>query len=163
MAATATLPEPLQIADLERIEKGNKLAKVDSIDPNQTYTAIIQLGSSRRWRSYGGGKVRLDRSGEDPVKVMVPVIRRTKPISGRTLQGLIQSQIEWWKNYKSRTPEGHPTRQLIVHNWDVVEGPPQERRTNVNGLDPRTEMMIKTTVASAVQEAVREVMAAFAK
>jgi hypothetical protein len=150
--------EPVRIAD-------RKLRPIGYVEEDgRYYKAVIQLGASRSWRTYSGGKWEKDvlgqaaaRDGETVYK-HVARVHVTEPIPSWILNGLISEHNSFLNANGSgsqRDRSGDIGRMLVVTGYE--ECPAPKMKTN---LPAGFEQMMAGIAAASAQEATKAVMSA---
>lgn len=108
------------------------LQPMEHVDNNGWYRVTIQIGARRRWRKYGGGRVRnIEIDAKRTRQLFVASVHATDPIDGRTVNGLIESHNKWLQaNHEHSMPHGHPIHMLAVTDVEACDKP---EATTVSG------------------------------
>ena len=130
-ATAVAAPGPLKTVPI------SELVPHEFVSADGTYRCVIQLGSSTTWRRLGSGKWQEDltQPRDNPRQShmrMTPAVYRTEPISGETVNGLVQHHNDWLAaNRQQRHPDGLANRMLAVLGVEEAPGevPAERNRT----------------------------------
>jgi hypothetical protein len=140
---------------------------VDSINPDKSYRAVIQLGANRRWRQFGHGSWVLNREfTEDGVKRRsykhAAALHEVGPVSGSILRGLAVHHNEWLSDNATKrtigtrddkTPiySGDIGRQLLIVDYNETTEPANDNRLRV-GTSAWYDQVFKSMAKSVLAE-----------
>lgn len=160
---------------------GRAVFDTSKFKDDRQYKIDLLLGSSRRWRSYAGGKFEdvtdpkpIDESigdilqsqgvelthknGDRKVKYRRHVPRLHKglgPFEGSLVKGLIQEAIEWREASSGRvpTPNGQESRMVLLTNIeDAGEWHPPLANTLTIGMLKEVGESIGLAIAKAIRK-----------
>lgn len=130
-------------------------------DDGKFYKVTIQIGASRQWRHYTGGKWIRDTQrevaeGMDGKKAFrhVAKIHVTEPVQSGTLNGLISEHNEWLRANKGNDRiKGDVGKMLLVTRWNEVD-PPKLKSNLPVGFEEMMESVVAKATAAAVQASI---------
>lgn len=131
----------LEARDLKPLE-ANKFQPIElsTVNRKQNYYIALQFGSMARWRKYSGRprKVQATATPGKVDRIHDPkVVYVEEPLSGKEVQGLIQSHNDWIELNRMKNHDdwrGHVDRQIMVLAFEpTTDLPPELKNKKVDG------------------------------
>lgn len=131
------------------------------VDGDKTYRVIVQLGARQHWRGLGPGK--WDKVAEEEgrnrgeKKITFEhraAVGESPPLSGHTVNGLIQQHNEWLEKNATKTDlDGLLNRMLCVLEIKETKEAPVDVQSNME-MTPENVGKIAAATATAVVDAI---------